>query len=378
MKRQKTAYPGVFFREVRRVGGKGTEKVFYVVYKKSGKVIEEKAGHQFRDNMTPARASSYRSQRIEGKVQSKKEIRVARKVKKAETTWTVDKLWEEYTAQTTLKGLAKDRSRYKNYLEPAFGDKEPKDILPLDVDRVRLRNLKGKSPQTIKLVLQLLLRLSNFAAKKKLCPPLAFRIEVPKVNNLKTEDLSQDQIKKLVEVIDADTHTQAGPMMKLALFTGMRRGELFKLKWRDIDFERGFITIRDPKGTKDQKIPLNDGAREILTNHFQTESEYVFGGHYGLPRTRVEFAIREIKRKAGLPDDFRPLHGLRHTYASMLASSGSVDLYTLQKLMTHQTPQMTQRYAHLRDETLKKASSIASDLVSIAISGKKEQSKADG
>ena len=57
------------------------------------------------------------------------------------------------------------------------------------------------------------------------------------------------------------------------------------------------------------------------------------------------------------------LHGLRHTYASILASSGQVDMYTLQKLLTHKSPQMTQRYAHLRDETLKRASDLIVDLI---------------
>ncbi len=46
------------------------------------------------------------------------------------------------------------------------------------------------------------------------------------------------------------------------------------------------------------------------------------------------------------------MHGLRHVYASMLASSGKVDMYVLQKLMTHKSPKMTQRYAHLRDDAL--------------------------
>ena len=66
---------------------------------------------------------------------------------------------------------------------------------------------------------------------------------------------------------------------------------------------------------------------------------------------------------AALPEDFRPLHGLRHNYASRLASTGEVDLYTIQKLLTHSSPQMTQRYAHLRDETLMKAASLADDLL---------------
>ena len=65
----------------------------------------------------------------------------------------------------------------------------------------------------------------------------------------------------------------------------------------------------------------------------------------------------------GLPKTFRPLHGLRHVYASLLASSGEVDMYTLQKLLTHKSPQMIQRYAHLRDEQLKKASNLVGKLV---------------
>jgi integrase len=51
----------------------------------------------------------------------------------------------------------------------------------------------------------------------------------------------------------------------------------------------------------------------------------------------------------------------------MLASSGKVDLYTLQKLLTHKSPVMTQRYAHLRDETLRKASNLAGDIINQAV-----------
>ena len=64
------------------------------------------------------------------------------------------------------------------------------------------------------------------------------------------------------------------------------------------------------------------------------------------------------------------MHGLRHVYASMLASSGQVDMYTLQKLLTHKSPTMTQRYAHLRDETMRKASDLAGDIINEALTGK--------
>ncbi len=78
---------------------------------------------------------------------------------------------------------------------------------------------------------------------------------------------------------------------------------------------------------------------------------------------------------SGLPKDFRPLHGLRHVFASMLASSGQVDMYTLQKLLTHKSPLMTQRYAHLRDDTLKRASNLAGDLINQAVNSNGELKK---
>ena len=54
-----------------------------------------------------------------------------------------------------------------------------------------------------------------------------------------------------------------------------------------------------------------------------------------------------------------PYHDMRHTFATYLASSGEVDLYTLQKLLNHQTPEMTQRYAHLLDEALIRSANVA-------------------
>jgi hypothetical protein len=77
MKRHKTNYPGVFYREAERIGGKGMERVYYIVFKKAGKVHEEKVGRQFADDMTPARAARIRAERIEGRRQSRKEIREA-------------------------------------------------------------------------------------------------------------------------------------------------------------------------------------------------------------------------------------------------------------------------------------------------------------
>lgn len=372
LKRNRTSYPGVYFIFGKAIATNKPERIFYITYRRDGRLIEEKAGRQFRDNMSSAKASRIRVERIEGKQLSN---RARREVKKAEgNVWTIERLWEKYKeSNPSIKGLSTDQNRFKNYILPEFGNKESRVLAPLDVDRLRIKLLKKKKPATVKNILELLRRIINFGEKKRLAPGPGFKLQMPKINNLKTEDLTQERLTKLLKTIDKDTHPQAGPMMKMVLFTGMRRSELFRLQRKDIDFEKGFLTIRNPKGGEDQKIPLNDAAREVLMNLPQTESPYLFPGRGGNQRTDIKKAVNEIKKKAGLPKDFRPLHGLRHVYASALASSGQVDLYSLQKLLTHKSSSMVQRYAHLRDETLKRASNLAGKLFSQIIEKKGEE-----
>jgi integrase len=377
-KRFKTKYPGVYYIESSAVGSEKPEKIFYIMYRKNGKLIEEKAGRQFQNDMTPAKAAGLRSQRIQGGQCTNKEERAAKKAAKLVEAgkWTVDKLFKEYIKNRPKNSARSiDEGRYKNYLEPVFGTKAPDEILPLEVDKLRSALLKKKAPQTVKHILGLLTWIINYGVKRNLCRGLSFHIQKPMVNNEKTEDLTRDQLKALIQSIEKDSNIQAANLMKMALYTGMRRGELFRLKWADIDIEKGFIHIRDPKGGIDQKIPLNEPAKNLLLSHVKTGSEYVFPGKGGRQRTDINHGVNRIKKRAGLPKDFRPLHGLRHVYASMLASSGEVDLYTLQKLLTHKNPRMTQRYAHLRDEALKTASDLAGSIIDNAIADSIEKEK---
>lgn len=369
-KRFWTEYPGVYFIESTAIGSKKKEKIFYIKYHRKGKPIEEKAGRQFGDDMTPARAAALRTRKIEGDLPSNQEKREEKEKKK----WTIAALWEEYkTTHPDLKGFKTDQNRFENHIKVALGDKEPTALSPSDVDRLRLNVSKTHKPATVKNVLELLRRIINFGVKKRIAPGPGFMIEMPKVNNLKTEDLSPEQVKNLLDAIQRDDHPLAGTLLKMALYTGMRRGELFRLRWEDIDFKKGFISIRDPKGGPDQKIPLNGEARGVLQSLLGGESPYVFPGRKGEQRTDINKPVKKIKKAAGLPEDFRAIHGLRHAYASMLASSGKVDLYTIQKLLTHKSPAMTQRYAHLRDETLRKAADLAGHLVTEATKEKPKE-----
>lgn len=390
-KRIKTKYPGVFYRESNRIGGSGPEKVFYIVFKKKGQVFEESVGSYRTKKMTAAKANNIRGQIIGGKRLTKRDKKIlekkqeelkAQQEKDENNKYTINKLWKEYKKNKPgLKGIKTYESQYALHVKPYFGDKEPRELLQLDIDRRRIamlkkRDTKTKKPvwssQTIKHVLSLLSRIIRFGVKKQLSEGLNFEIELPKVNNKKTEELSNKQLTKLLKAINADIHPQAGPMMKMALYTGMRRGELFRLKWRDINYDSGFIQLRDTKSGHDAKIPLNDAARSLLESHFQS-GPYVFPGLAGRQRVNISKQVRKIADAAGLPKDFRPLHGLRHAYASMLASSGKIDMYTLQKLLNHRDPAMTQRYAHLHDHALRRASDLAGNIIENAIKKKTEE-----
>jgi len=375
--RFKTNYPGVYYIESNGAGG--PEKIYYIFYRKNGKQIEEKAGRQYQDDMTPAKAAHMRYERVNGTQSSNQDRREASiKAKKGEEgKWTLSRLWLEYEGQRPdSKAIKTDKGRFKKYLEPTLGKKQPHEIIRLEVDRLRSNISKTLKPQTIRHIMGLLKRIVAFGVKRQLCQGLCFQIDSIRVDNVTTEDLTTKQLRRLLKAIDESHDIEAANIMRMALFTGMRRGELFKLQWADIDYDRGFITIRDPKGGISQKIPLNEQAREVLKNHPKT-AEHVFVRGDGKPFTDIRRRVNPIKKAAGIPDDFRSLHGLRHVYASMLASSGQVDMYTLQKLLTHKSPLMTQRYSHLRDETLRKASALAGTIIEEAAKDSKQETNSN-
>lgn len=369
-KRYKTNYPGVFYIFSQSTQGR-PEKIYYIRYKKNGKLVEEKAGRQFQDDMTPARAATIRGQRVEGKQQSNKEKReqLLAKKKTEQDKWTISRLWKEYKNNTpNSKNIVNYESIFRVHLEKKFGEKEPHEIHQFDLTRYRKKLSQTKAPKTINNIFELLRRIINFGINNNFCKKGDYNIKLSEVNNEKTEDLTDRQLVKLLDVLDNEVEREdTARMMKLALFTGMRKGEILKLKNHHIDFNRGFIKIKDPKGGKDQQIPISSEVKKLLKTALKKypDSEYVFPGKNGKSlRVDAKKSAAYIRDKAGLPKNFRPFHGLRHVFASMLASSGEVDIYTLQRLLTHKSPKMTQRYAHLRDEALKRGSAKAVDLIS--------------
>lgn len=176
------------------------------------------------------------------------------------------------------------------------------------------------------------------------------------VQMLKTHDAAQPRFltKEECQVLLAHCDDTLRPIVVTLLNTGMRRGELLHLEWKDVDFERRVILIRKkpfwhPK-TTERDIPMNATAYQLLldlSGQRRKDSTFVFPAEDGTPyhRNRLRVLLIAACKKAGLPDVTK-LHSLRHTFASHLVMSG-VDLPTVQRLMGHADIETTMIYSHL-------------------------------
>lgn len=342
MKREKTRYQGVYFYMKKRLDSETLEKAYYIMYRQGGrgsKLIEEPVGRES-EGMTAAKAAHIRADRARGLEPPNAEKRKAEEAARlAEASRpTITRLWNLYReSRPDRKRWETDDSRWRLHIEPQFGKRTPAEIVTLDVDRMRATMTKnGKSPATIKGAMDLLQRLVRFGAKKGLCPMpevSQLHFNYPKVDGTKTENMTAVQMKAYLQALDEEPDQNSAAFLRLALATGMRKSALLGLRWTDVDFEYGFITLQGEfaKKGKTERIPLSAAAKSILKNVERLDKEFVFPGRFGGPRHEFKRIAKRVKERAGLSDDFRPLHGLRHTFASWLASSGEVDLYTLQK-----------------------------------------------
>ena len=138
------------------------------------------------------------------------------------------------------------------------------------------------------------------------------------------------------------------PLVLLALDTGMRRGELFNLKWSDIAFDRKILTVqgKTAKSGKTRHIPMTDEAFDILKRWSENpqNSDYVFPSADGGVMDNIKTSWNRLMKDAEIKN-FR-FHDCRHTFASRLVMRG-VDLNTVRELLGHSSIEMTLRYAHL-------------------------------
>lgn len=139
--------------------------------------------------------------------------------------------------------------------------------------------------------------------------------------------------------------------MLLSINTGLRRGELLKLRWSSIDFERQLLTIEGPsaKSRQTRHVPLNDEATSLLRSWREQTGD---GSRVFAVATNDKNGWKALLKRAGIAQ-FR-WHDMRHHFASRLVQRG-VPLNTVRDLLGHSTVQMSLRYAHLAPDQRREA-----------------------
>jgi len=283
-------------------------------------------------------------------------------------------VWIKYLAwaKVNKKTWKEDQDRWCHHVEPHLKSLKMDKVTPRDVEKVldMMRgsgNRMGKpyAPQTVKHVLILQKRVFNWAIRRDLYSGTnpCLKVKAPKFDNRVNNPLSKEELKGLLSVLDSWENQRGALVVKFALYTGKRRGEILSLRWQDVDLENHLMTFHgfNTKSGKSQTLPIGKKAfQAILAAKGMTVCDQVFSSKNGPYSPNGFNSIwKRIKRKAGISIRF---HDLRHTYASYLASSGKVDIYTLKELLGHSTIEMTQRYAHLVNGALRRAVDVVDEV----------------
>lgn len=219
------------------------------------------------------------------------------------------------------------------------------------------------------------------------------RVKPPKVTKKEARYLEENELESLVEILDTlpEDESQNVTMIKLLIFTGLRRGELCGLKWCDVDFnrrelniERNLLYLPDkgiyedtPKTeTSTRSISISDSIIALLTQHriWQTkkrlevgdqwnDTEYLFTSYNGLPLhpDTISSWFRKLIEKYNLPDV--SIHSLRHTNATLLLMNG-LPVKTVSSRLGHSNAVTTSNiYSHALKSKEEKASEIMDDII---------------
>jgi len=151
-------------------------------------------------------------------------------------------------------------------------------------------------------------------------------------------------------------------LTKFAFATGLRRANVLKLKWSQIDMVRQVLSVaaRDIKSRKTLGIPLNATAMEILRGQIGRHDEYVFVYQSKPLSATVNTAWRNALKKSGI-EDFR-FHDTRHTWASLLIQNG-VPKGMIKEMGGWKSDSMVERYAHLAPEHLARHAEVLDALL---------------
>ena len=261
--------------------------------------------------------------------------------------------WSESTrrqSQSTLNLLV------KQFGELAIGDVDAEAI---EAYLARMRD-EGKSKGTRNKHLAIFKVLLAKAHEWGYTPANAAReVGTERVGRKQPRPYREEELALLLPSLE-DRHRAIATVY---LETGLRRGELMKLLWSDVDLEARTLTVRDPKNEDDRVIPLSSRSHEILVQRRRewesdrrralTLDPKVYGALADIRQvldramTRLSF---DPDRRAWL----HPIHSLRDTFITRLARQG-VPLDRRMKLAGHRDPNMNLAYGEVESESLREA-----------------------
>jgi integrase len=183
-----------------------------------------------------------------------------------------------------------------------------------------------------------------------------------------TEQQIRDLGSTLTSMLESETANMSSiRAIQLLALTGCRRSEVLSLKWQYVDFVHSCLNLPTSK-TGQKRVPLAPPARELLEKIYRTDSsEWVFPCPYSNGHLKaIDSTWRKARDAAGL-EGFR-IHDLRHTFASIGASSG-VSLAVLGKVLGQSHLATTQRYAHLYEDPVNLAAASIGNTINDVLRG---------
>ena len=211
--------------------------------------------------------------------------------------------------------------------------------------------------------------ISNLSALWRFCVDMGYckeniligigRKREPKYMDVEADALTEQQVNALLADLLASASPHGYLLAMLAVDTGMRRGELWALKWEDVDFNANQIRVDDSgdgRGTKTgniRDVPMTTRVREALRDRRLKGQEPV-------PRTDIKKALIAAGRRTGIGHIH--FHMLRHTAATRWYESG-MSIEQVQRGLGHTTMQMTRRYMKVRQQQLRDGIAHLDDMI---------------
>jgi integrase len=160
--------------------------------------------------------------------------------------------------------------------------------------------------------------------------------------------LSEDEIKRLIE----SSPSYLKPIIISAIYTGLRKNDLFGLKWENVDLEKGSIHLIEAKTGKPRIIVLNKDMLSLL-HGLPVRGEYLFPNKEGKPYSDLSGGLESALKKAdidvGMGRNKIVFHTLRHTCVTLLRERGA-DMGMVTSYIGHADEKTTQGYAHASEE----------------------------